>query len=81
LNNLAIILVVIIIAIIVGIIGNSDYQEITQARDQRNLQLSIDDCKKLFIEGIDRVDCFDKSIHVFGTEQQKQQWKSGYLNP
>lgn len=72
---------VIIIAIIVGVIGNADYQEITQARDQMNLRLTLDDCKRLFDKGIDRVDCFDKSIHVFGTEQQKQQWESGYLNP
>lgn len=71
----------IIIAIIVAVIGNSDYHEITQARDQRNLQLSLDDCKRLFDKELERVDCFDKSIHVFGTEQQKQQWKSGYLNP
>ncbi len=80
-NNLAIIIVVIIIAIIVGAIGNSNYQEITQARDQRNLQLSLDDCKRLFDKGLERVHCFDKSIHVFGTELQKQQWTSGYLTP
>jgi hypothetical protein len=81
LNNLIIIVVVIIVAIIVGIMGNSNYQEVASARDQRNLQLTLDDCKRLFDEGFDRVDCFDKSINAFGTEEQKLQWQAGYFNP
>ena len=80
-NNLIIVSVVIVVAIIVGIMGNSNYQEVTKARDQRNLQLTIDDCKRLFDEGFDRVDCFDKSINAFGTEEQKLQWQAGYFNP
>ena len=80
-NNLIIISGVIIVAIIIGILGNSNYQEVTKIRDQRNLQLTLDDCKRLFDEGFNRVDCFDKSINAFGTEEQKLQWKSGYFNP
>ncbi len=80
-NNLIIISVVIIVAIIIGILGNSNYHEVAKIRDQRNLQLTIDDCKRLFDEGLNRVECFDKSINAFGTEEQKLQWKSGYFNP
>ena len=80
-NNLIIIVVVIIVAIIVGIMGNSNYQEVASARDQRNLQLTLDDCKRLFDEGLDRIDCFDKSINAFGTEEQKLQWEARYFNP
>ena len=72
---------VIIIGVIIGIMANSNYQEVATIRDQRNLQLSLNDCKRLFDTGIERSDCFDKSIKVFGTEQQKQQWKVGYFNP
>ena len=61
--------------------ANSNYQEIAAMRDQRNLQLSLNDCERLFDTGLDRVDCIDKSINVFGTEQQKQQWRAGYFNP
>ena len=72
---------VIIIGVAIGVIANSNYQEITTMRDQRNLQLSLNDCKRLFVTGSDRADCFDKSINVFGTEQEKQQWKAGYFDP
>ena len=61
--------------------GNSNYQEVASARDQRNLQLTLDDCKRLFDEGLDRIDCIDKSINAFGTEEQKLQWEAGYFNP
>jgi len=81
LNNLIIITVVIVVAIIIGIMGNSNYQEVASIRDQRNLQLTLDDCKRLFGIGLDRVDCFDKSINAFGTEEQKLQWQAGYFNP
>lgn len=80
-NNLIIIIVVIIIAIVIGIMGNSNYQEVASIRDQNNLKLTIDDCKRLFDVGIERYDCFDKSINAFGTDEQKQQWKLGYFNP
>jgi hypothetical protein len=81
LNNLIIISVVIIVAIIIGILGNSNYQEVAKVRDQRNLQLTLEDCKRLFDEGLNRVGCFDKSINAFGTEKQKLQWESGHFNP
>ena len=81
LNNLIIVFVVVVIAIIVGIMGNSNYQEVAQIRDQRNLQLTLDDCKRLFSEGLERDDCFEKSINAFGTEEQKQQWELSYSSP
>ncbi len=61
--------------------GNSNYQEVVSIRDQMNLQLTLEDCKKLFGEGLDRVDCFDKSINAFGTEEQIRQWQAEYFNP
>lgn len=61
--------------------GNSNYQEVASIRDQRNLQLTLDDCKRLFDTGLDRVDCFDKSISAFGTKEQKLQWQAGYFDP
>jgi hypothetical protein len=81
LNNLIIISAVIIVAIFIGILGNSNYQEVAKVRDQRNLQLTLDDCKRLFDEGLNRVECFDKSINAFGTDEQKLQWESGYFDP
>ncbi len=69
------------VAIIVGIVGNSNYQEVASIRDQRSLQLTLEDCKRLFDEGLDRIDCFDKSINAFGTEEQKLQWQTGYFDP
>ena len=80
-NNLIIIFVVIVVGIIIGIMGNSNYQEVAKVRDQRNLQLTLDDCKRLFDEGIERDNCFEKSFNAFGTEEQKQQWELGYSNP
>jgi hypothetical protein len=81
LNNLIIIVVVFVIAIIIGIMGNSNYQEVATIRDQKNLQLTLEDCKRLFGQGLDRMDCFDKSINAFGTEEQKLQWQAGYFTP
>ena len=73
--------VVIIIAVIIGILANSNYDEVTSIRDQRNLQLSLEDCKRLFVVGEERTDCFEKSFNAFGTEQQKQRWYSGHFTP
>ena len=53
--------------------GNSNYQEVAQVRDQRNLQMSLEDCKRLFVEGFERENCYQKSINAFGTDEQKQQ--------
>ena len=80
-NNLIIISVVIVVGIILGIMGNSNYQEVEKVRDQRNLQLTLEDCKKLFDAGLERDNCFEKSINAFGTDEQKQQWELGYWNP
>ena len=80
-NNLIIISVVIVIGIIIGIMGNSNYQEVAKVRDQRNLQLTLDDCKRLFDKGLERDNCFEKSFNAFGTDEQKQQWELGYSNP
>lgn len=69
------------VGIIVGIMGTYNYQDVAQVRDQRNLQLTLEDCKRLFDKGPERDGCFEKSFDAFGTEEQKQQWKSGYANP
>ncbi len=66
--------IVIVVAVIVGIMGSSNYDVYVAERDQRNLQLAVDDCKKLFPQGIDQEDCITKSLDVFGTEYQKEQW-------
>ncbi|MGI9568003.1 MAG: hypothetical protein ACR2LL_13480 [Nitrosopumilus sp.] len=79
-NNLIIIVVVFIVAIIIGIMANSNYQEVASIRDQENLQLTLEDCKRLFDAGPERNSCFGKSINAFGTNVQKQQWQRGY-NP
>ena len=80
-NNLIIVVIAVIVAIVIGIMGNSNYQEVVSVRDQKHLQLTLEDCKRLFDEGLDRIECFDKSINAFGTEEQKLQWKAGYFNP
>ena len=67
--------------VIIAIIVNSTFDDYVSERDQRNLQYSLNDCKILFVEGYERDDCFEKSIIVFGTNKQKQQWKSGFYNP
>ena len=69
------------VGIILAIMGNSNYQEVVNVRDQRNLQLTLDDCKKLFDEGNERDSCFEKSFDAFGTDEQKLQWELGYSNP
>ncbi|MBT8243274.1 MAG: hypothetical protein HKP34_06215 [Nitrosopumilus sp.] len=80
-NNLIIIIIVGIIAAVVLAMGQSNYQEVSTIRDQRNLELSLNDCKRLYDPGLQLGDCYEKSINVFGTEEQKLQWQSGYFNP
>ena len=70
-----------VIAVIIGVMWNSNYQEIASIRDQHNLQLSLEDCKRLFGEGIERNNCFEKSFQVFGTNEQMKQWEQGYYSP
>ena len=72
--------VVIVVAVIVIVMGNSNYQEVASIRDQKHLRLSLEDCKRLFNVGVERDNCFEKSINAFGTEEQKQQWKLGHYN-
>jgi len=67
--------------IVIVIVGNSTFDDYVSERDQRNLQNSLNDCKILFVDGYERDDCFEKSIDVFGTDRQKQQWRSGFYNP
>ena len=66
--------IVIVVAIIIGILGSSNYGVYVAERDQRNLQLTVDDCKKLFLQGMDQEECITKSLDVFGTDYQKEQW-------
>ena len=66
--------IVIVVAIIIGILGSSNYDVYVAERDQRNLQLTVDDCKKLFLQGMDQEECITKSLDVFGTDYQKEQW-------
>lgn len=70
-----------LVAILIGVLGNSNYQEVISARDQRHLQLTLEDCKRLFDEGLERNNCFEKSIKTFGTDEQKRQWQSQYFEP
>ena len=56
---------VIVIAIIVGVMGSANYQEVTSVRDQRNLQLALDDRKRLFNVRSEHNNCFEKSINAF----------------
>ena len=80
-NNGIIIIVIIIVGVGIWFLANSNYDEVTAVRDQRNLQLTLEDCKRLFDVGDERTECFEKSFNAFGTEQQKQQWHSGYYAP
>ncbi|QDI88590.1 hypothetical protein Nisw_03095 [Candidatus Nitrosopumilus sp. SW] len=66
--------VVVVVAIIIGIMGSSNYDLYVAERNQRNLQLAVDDCKKLFQQGIEQEECITKSLDVFGTDYQKEQW-------
>ena len=66
--------IVVVVAVIVGIMGSSNYDVYVAERDQRNLQLAVDDCKKLFPQGTEQEECITKSLDVFGTDYQKEQW-------
>ncbi len=74
-------IIVIIIAIVIGSVGNSNYQEVVSIRDQKHLQLSLEDCKRLFNAGPELDDCFEKSINVFGTKEQQNLWERGAYKP
>ena len=80
-NNLIVVGIVMIIAVIIGIMWNSNYQEIATIRDQNNLQLTVNDCRTLFDEGEDLDACLDKSIRAFGTPEQIVQWEQRNMNP
>ena len=80
-NNLIVVGIVMIIAVIIGIMWNSNYQEIATIRDQNNLQLTVNDCRTLFDEGEDLDACLDKSIRAFGTPEQIAQWEQRNKNP
>ena len=80
-NNLIVVGIVMIIAVIIGIMWNSNYQEIATIRDQNNLQLTVNDCRTLFDEGKDLDACLDKSIRAFGTPEQIAQWEQRNMNP
>ena len=73
--------IVIVVAVIVGIMGSSNYDVYVAERDQRNLQLAVDDCKKLFPAGLEQEECITKSLDVFGTEYQKEQWNQRNAYP
>ena len=73
--------IVIVVAAIVGIMGSSNYDMYAAERDQRNIQLAVDDCKKLFPQGTKQEECITKSLNVFGTEYQKEQWSQRDLYP
>ena len=80
-NNLIVVGIVMIIAVIIGIMWNSNYQEIATIRDQNNLQITVNDCRALFDEGEDLNACLDKSIRAFGTPEQIDQWEQRNMNP
>lgn len=75
--------IVFVVAIIVGIMGMSNYDTYIAERNQRNLQIAVEDCKNLFPQGTDQEDCITKSLDVFGTDYQKVQWENRdySLNP
>lgn len=69
------------VAIGIGILANSNYEQYTVERDQRNLQISVTDCKNLFSPGVQQDQCITKSLDVFGTEYQREQWNQRYDYP
>lgn len=68
--------VVFVVAIIVGVMGASNYDAYVAERDQRNLQVAVEDCKSLFAQGAEQENCITKSLDVFGTDYQKAQWQN-----
>ena len=80
--SVAITLGVIFLAVIaVIVIGNSTFEDYVTERDQRNLQIALEDCKSLFNQGLEQDNCIKKSIKTFGTDEQKKQEISIYYNP
>ena len=73
--------IVVVVAVIIGIMGSSNYDLYVAERDQRNLQLAVDDCKKLYPQGTEQEECITKSLDVFGTDYQKEQWSQRDLYP
>lgn len=73
--------VVFVVAIIVGMMGVSNYDAYVAERDQRNLQAAVEDCKNLFAQGAEQENCITKSLDVFGTDYQKAQWQNRDLYP
>ena len=61
--------------------GSYNYQEVASIRDQQNLRLTLDDCKRLFDDGKELDMCFEKSFDAFGTDEQKLQWEQDYYDP
>ncbi|AJM91978.1 hypothetical protein [Nitrosopumilus piranensis] len=76
-------IIVFVVAIIIGMMGSSNYDAYVAERDQRNLQAAVEDCKSLFSQGQEQEDCITKSLDVFGTEYQQAQWQNRdyTLNP
>ncbi len=81
LNNGIIVIGTVIVGVGIWILANSNYDEVTAIRDQRNLQATLEDCKRLFGVGEERTECIDKSLNAFGTGHRKQQWNSGHFTP
>lgn len=73
--------IVFVVAIVVGMMGISNYDAYVAERDQRNLQIAVDDCKNLFAQGIDQEDCISKSLDAFGTDYQRAQWQNRNPSP
>ena len=74
-NNLIIVSILFVVAIGIGLLGNSNYETYILARDQRNLQATVDDCKNMFPMGLQRDGCIENSLRIFGTDYQKEQWE------
>lgn len=73
--------IVFVVAIVVGMMGISNYDAYVAERDQRNLQIAVDDCKNLFAQGIGQEDCISKSLDAFGTDYQRAQWQNRNPSP
>lgn len=74
-------IIVFVVAITVGILGVSNYDAYVAERDQRNLQLAVEDCKNLFVQGTEQEECITKSLDAFGTDYQKAQWQNRDPSP
>ncbi len=82
--NISVIVTVgIVITSIITIVSvaNSTFDDYVGERDQRNLKYALDDCGSLFHEGLELDNCIEKSIRVFGTNEQKQQLMQIHYDP